>query len=309
MLTLSRTRVLALLFLTFALLLLHSAQADTNGAKSKLSGHVDWKKGVIYATGLGAIPKEENNDAVAYLKARRFATMDARRNLLAVVDHVRIDSQSVGQDFQSVNDTVREEISGLVKGSEIFAERKLKIGNGMLVEVTVTMPLYGEDSLGSAVYPAIAARNKQVVPGPDDAPLSETPKVRIPDGEETAPAPHNGTAYTGVIIDARRQGVERSMSPKIRRTDGSEVWGTLRVAPEFVIDNGIVGYVHSLSEAKKNARAGDNPLVLHAVGRGGEKFKTDVTLSAEDADRLIEADAQGNFLGQFHVLFIVDEDK
>ena len=108
---------------------------------------MDWSSHLIYATGLGAVPKDETNDAVAYLKARSFARMDARRNLLAVIDHVKIDSQTVGQDFQAVNDTVREEISGIIKGSQIFAERKLKIGNGMMVEVTITMPLYGEDSL------------------------------------------------------------------------------------------------------------------------------------------------------------------
>ena len=56
---------------------------------------------------------------------------------------------------------MREEISGIIKGSEIFAERKLKIGNGMMVEVTITMPLNGEDSLSSVLYPEIAKRNRQ----------------------------------------------------------------------------------------------------------------------------------------------------
>lgn len=278
-------------------------------AKSKLSGHVDWSNHLIYATGLGAIPKDENNDAVAYLKARSFARMDARRNLLAVIDHVKIDSQTVGQDFQSVNDTVREEITGIIKGSEIFAERKLKIGNGMMVEVTITMPLYGEDSLGSVLYPEIAKRERQA----EETGGAELPTPRLTKPHLFAPdedgLPGASVPYTGVIIDARGRGVERSMSPKIRRTDGGEIWGTLSVAPDFVIENGITSYAHSVAEARKNGRVGSNPLVLRAQGRYGEKFKTDALLSEADADTLLAADAKDNFLSQFRVIFVVDEDK
>ena len=276
-----------------------------DGAKSKLSGHVDWAKGVIYATGLGAISKEETNDAVAYLKARSFARMDARRNLLAVIDKVKIDSQTVGQDFQAVNDTVREEISGIIKGSEIFAERKLKIGNGMMVEVTVTMPLNGEDSLGSVLYPEIAKRNRAETSDLEAIPVP-TPRIPLPDEDAS---PNSSAAYTGVIIDARGRNVERSMSPKIRRTDGGELWGTLRVAPDFVIENGIAAYAHSVAEARKNGRVGSNPLVIRAQGRYGEKFKTDALLTDADAEALLSADAQSGFLSQYRVIFVVDADK
>ena len=286
-----------------------AARADkpaAQSAKSKLSGHVDWSNHLIYATGLGAIPKDETNDAVAYLKARSFARMDARRNLLAVIDHVKIDSQTVGQDFQAVNDTVREEISGIIKGSQIFAERKLKIGNGTMVEVTITMPLYGEDSLGSVLYPEIAKREKQAEDMGEIIPKIRLPHPTLPDED---PAPGSRAAYTGVIIDARGRGVERSMSPKIRRTDGSEIWGTLSVAPDFVIENGITSYAHSVAEARRNGRVGSNPLVLRAQGRYGEKFKTDALLSEADAETLLSADARDNFLSEFHVIFVVDEDK
>ena len=298
----------ALLALIFALPLLARADKPLKGEKSKLSGHVDWTKNLIYATGLGAIPKDEPNDAVAYLKARSFARMDARRNLLAVIDHVKIDSQTVGQDFQAVNDTVREEISGIVKGTEIFAERKLKIGNGMMVEVTITMPLNGEDSLGSVLYPAIAKRNKQAeeTDGGELLPKVRLPRPANPDED---PAPDSRELYTGVIIDARGRGVERSMSPKIRRTDGGEIWGTLDVAPDFVIENGIVSYAHSVAEARKNERVGSNPLVIRAQGRYGEKFKTDALLTDADAEILLSADAKGSFLSQYRVVFVVDGDK
>ena len=116
-------------------------------------------------------------------------------------------------------------------------------------------------------------------------------------------------AYTGVIIDTRGRAVERSMSPKIRRTDGGELWGTLRVAPDFVIENGIVAYAHSVAEARKNGRVGSNPLVIRAQGRYGEKFKTDALLNDADAEALLAADAQGRFLSQYRVVFVVDADK
>lgn len=96
------------------------------------------------------------------------------------------------------------------------------------------------------------------------------------------------------------------MSPKIRRFNGDEVWGTVKVDLEFVADKGIVGYAKSLEEAKKSDRCGSNPMIIKAVARGGGNFRSDPVLCDADADLLLAENEKGKFLDKFNVIFIKD---
>ena len=102
--------------------------------KSKL----DWDKGILYATGLGAIDSKKGNDAKAYLRAYNYAKYDAIANLLMAVEHVKIDAQTTGKDFEADTE-IKAEIKGIVKGAQVVAERKITVGNGTMVEVTVAL--------------------------------------------------------------------------------------------------------------------------------------------------------------------------
>jgi hypothetical protein len=115
-----------------------------------------------------------------------------------------------------------------------------------------------------------------------------------------------GKPYTSVIIDATGLGLERCMSPKIRRADGSEVWGTVKVDPDYVQEHGIVGYARSLDEAKKSDRCGSNPMIIKAIARAGGKFRSDPVISNPDADLLLAENKKGKFLDKFNVIFIKD---
>lgn len=115
-----------------------------------------------------------------------------------------------------------------------------------------------------------------------------------------------GNPYTSVIIDATGLGLDRCMSPKIRRSNGSEVWGTVKVDIEFVEDHGIVGYARTMDEAKKCDRCGSNPMVIKAIARAGGNFRSDPVLSDADADLLLAEEKLGKFLEKFNVIFIKD---
>jgi hypothetical protein len=112
--------------------------------------------------------------------------------------------------------------------------------------------------------------------------------------------------YTSLIVDARGFGVDRAMSPKVRKTDGSEVWGTLSVTPDFAIENGVVSYATSMEMAMKSSRCGKNPLVIKAVGKSVGGAACDVLISDEDASRVLSEDSAGKFLNTCRVVFIVD---
>lgn len=116
----------------------------------------------------------------------------------------------------------------------------------------------------------------------------------------------NGGPYTGLIIDCRDFGVERSMAPHIRLPGGGEVWGSVNVDPDFVIEKGIVVYARSIEDAIRMDRAGSNPLIVPAVGRSGGNFRSDPVVSERDASRILRANARDRFLDKYHVIFLVD---
>ena len=272
-------------------------------------GRIDWTHGALYATGLGAVSHEEPNQAKAYLRARGFAKLDALRNMLMVIDHVHIDAHTVGADYETQDDTIRAEVEGIVKGAQVISERKIKIGKDMMVEVTVSTHMYGEQSVASVFLPEEIRRSAARTAPPADtspAPSTDQPAASEPSPQEIAPASEDGSHFTSVIIDARGFRIERSMAPKIKRRDGSEIWGTVAVDPDYVIDTGIVLYTRSLSDARQLARAGNHPLELRALGNAGGPMPSDPVLSDADGERLLRIGARDGFLKKFNVIFVVD---
>lgn len=263
-------------------------------------GKIDWQFGAVYAKGIGALPTNEPNKAKAYLKARRYALMSALENMLMVTDRVRVDATAYAEDFEVKNERIRTEVRGFVKGAEVVHERRITLEGAPAVEVTVMARLYGEEGLSRILMPEVI---QQQSAAPERLPVVVKPAtqaVLVPDG------PVASNMYTGVIIDARGFGIRPAMSPKIRRQDGSEVWGTMQVDPNFVIEQGIVSYARSMQEAKANRRAGSNPLIIRAIGYAQTPGRTDPVISDTDARLLMTANEASRFLEQCKVIFLLD---
>ncbi|MHB9037006.1 MAG: hypothetical protein ACYC64_10075 [Armatimonadota bacterium] len=113
-----------------------------------------------------------------------------------------------------------------------------------------------------------------------------------------------GRPYTSVIIDASGLNLQRSMSPKIKKSDGTEVWGTVKIDYDFLEEHGLVAYVTSLEDAKKSNRCGANPMTIKALGIADGKPASDPTIAPEDAALLIEENSKGKFLDKFNVIFV-----
>ena len=109
-----------------------------------------------------------------------------------------------------------------------------------------------------------------------------------------------------MVIDTRDYGVSRAISPKIRRLNGDEVWGTVLVNPDYAIENGIVAYANSEDAARECSRCGKNPLFVRAVGRGGGKAMCDVVVSDGSAKRIVTENSRTNFLEDYKVILIID---
>ena len=127
-------------------------------------------------------------------------------------------------------------------------------------------------------------------------------------GGPTAPPVSNvspGSAYTGLIIDAKGTGVTPAMSPKIYDPDGKEVYGSAYVSRDFAISQGIVGYVKSVDQARDTDRVKGNPAVIKALQSKGPN-KSDLVISKEDAATLRDLSQTQTFMREARVMIVLD---
>lgn len=121
--------------------------------------------------------------------------------------------------------------------------------------------------------------------------------------QELAKPSEPGKPYTSVIIDTTGMNLKRTMSPKIKRADGSEVWGTVKVDMDFLEEHGLVAYTKSMEEAKKSSRCGTNPMIVKALSVAGNPA-TDPIIATEDAKLLLDENDKGKFLDKFDIIFV-----
>lgn len=107
---------------------------------SRIDG-IDWSKGIIRATGKGMYPADSPNRPAAREMAKRAALSDAERNLLWIIEQIKV---GPNQDLISLvarNYIVR--LKGYLQGFHVVGERET--GSG--VEVELELPLTGQGGL------------------------------------------------------------------------------------------------------------------------------------------------------------------
>lgn len=252
---------------------------------------------MLYATGEGAMPseKEQPNRAKAYLQAKAYAKMDAIAALAQAIKGVLISYTSTGENYIAET-KIKEEIKGVLNCVQIVSVKKRAEGKDAIVEVTVRAPnpLKQRSLKQSKIETSQKSKTTAVAAS----------KPVIPSW--VAGTDRTASGYSSVIIDAKGYHIARSMSPRIIRSDGSEVWGTVKADPDFVCEHGIVAYVRSRPEAFSNRRAGDNPLIIRAIGRGPARSGSDIVVSDADAAKLLSEDRRTGFLGEYRVIIVVD---
>lgn len=155
-------------------------------------GMINWTSGEVYATGIGAPPPNAVNPAQARAMAERAAQVVAYRNLLEIVRGVRVDSETVVENFMTKSDIIRTKVDGIIKGSMPIKKQYLSDGS---VEVTVVMRMKGEflnavvpETFGSSMLPSPTVRPAPSVPLPAPPPAPDK-RPEPPRVEPTKPAP------------------------------------------------------------------------------------------------------------------------
>ncbi len=259
-------------------------------------GSVNWDKGAdadIEAIGIGLPP--ENMGARGNVLARRAAVVDAQRNLAEMIQGVQIDSDTVMENLVISSDVVRSKVSAMVKGARIVDEGVNPDGSYF---VKMRVPMYGvTNSIASVAIPELR-ENMEAEPLPEvtDSTLSESEVKDV-----------QSAAYTGVVINAAGMGLEPTFSPVIYDVNERIVYGIRNLDYDKAISRGMVEYAASLEKATRESRAGNNPLVINAIGvRGGKNSvnKVNVVVSVEDGDRILLASEKSGILQNCAVVFV-----
>lgn len=241
-------------------------------------GSVNWDQGVIEAIGIGVPSSMAKSPAQARLMARRAAIVYAQRNLLETVGGVKVTAETTVQNLETTSDIVKTQLTGIVKGAKIIDEQQMSDGS---YQVTLQINLYGRGGLSDVITSATKPPTPVPLPTPSPAYMPAT----LP-------------AYTGLVIDATGLPLVRAMSPVIYDDTGRAIYGHVNLIPEYVVSYGMMDYITTPEDLRAlelgQSRAGSMPIVVKAIGL--RDHNVNIIIRQSDADKILAANAQGNFL-------------
>lgn len=253
-------------------------------------GTTDWSQGVITATGIGVPSPDATSAFHAKAMAKRAALVVAYRNLLEIIQGIRVDSVTTVNNYMVESDVVKTKVQGFVKGAKVIDQKEMADGSFV---ITVEMPLTGE--LPAAIIPKPQGRPAAITfPAQSVSTTSPSRVEKDYDG-----------VFTGLVINAKGLGAKPALNPKIYMEDGRVAYGVEWVDQQTLNDQGIVGYVHGEEAAKVNSRVTHDPFLINAIHVKGEN-KTDLVISDADAQSLHLVPAHVDFLERGRVLVVLD---
>lgn len=248
---------------------------------------VDWSKGIIRATGLGAGKTQDITSGVYRAQAQRAARMDAQRNLAEAVRGVHVTSESSMKDLELEYDQVRTRIDTIIKGMHEVSIEYFEDGT---CQVVLEMPLFGTgESLSDAAFLPFKDEKKVDFPKPVDKKIANDSTVI-------------NNKYTGLVIDCRGMNINCVMSPVIKNADGTKIYGHMNLDIDKVISMGMAAYAGDAYDQISRQRAGSNPLVVKAIRL--DDHNANPVLSVADADKILAANGHDRFLDNCAVVFV-----
>ncbi len=247
---------------------------------------IDWTGGYIFAKATVRLPKisleghpgTARSITEARFKASEEAYEKASLELMRAVGRLRVDSRFslLGQLNQDRD--LRDRMGSL---SELFLVKTRNTSEGY-VGIELALPFYGR-----GLYSLIAAgsRSRSEVPVYDGFPVTDE--------------------FTGLIIDTTElPDFQPALQPAVYTDTGRKIYGPEIASRHCVIRHGLAAYYTTRENAQNDSRVGINPLYTFASGTLGSG-KSDVSLDAEDALRMIASESGRQALQRCGVVFVV----
>jgi hypothetical protein len=264
-------------------LLILNLNAQVNQQVSNY-GNINWQDQILRSTGIGA-PNPKMPLAAQRAGALEAAKRIALRNILETVKGMAINSETTVENAMISSDVINTQVSGIVRNFKVAATRYMSTGD---VEVDVEIPMSG--ILMDALLPG--------QPGGVMLPGQNFPI-------DPSFLPQQSCVFTGLIIDARGTGLRPAIAPRVLDEQGNEVYGTGYVTRDYSVQIGVVGYETDVNRARTNERVADSPLIINGIKAAGTN-RTDVVITNPDAQMVIAAAKNMNFMDQCKVMIILD---
>jgi hypothetical protein len=247
-------------------------------------GNINWQDQIIRSTGIGA-PNPKMPLAAQRAGALEAAKRIALRNILETVKGMAINSETTVENAMMSSDVINTQVSGIVRNFRVAATRYMSTGD---VEVDVEIPMSG--ILTDALLPG--QQGGVMMPG-QNFPI------------DPSFLPQQSGVFTGLIIDARGTGLRPAIAPRVLDEQGNEVYGSGYVSRDYAVQIGVIGYEKDVNRARLNERVADSPLIITGIKAAGTN-RTDVVITNPDAQMVIAAAKNLNFMEQCKVMIILD---
>lgn len=225
-------------------------------------GNIDWTRNTVRATGSGVVDPGNPNAAQARLMAERAAVVVAQRNLLEIVEGVRVDSETRVENFMTDYDVVYSRVQGVVRNARQTGTARYDAEAG-IVEVELEMDIYGPQGLSGALSAAMTA--------PQLSQEQVSPQVR-----------DFLQQYSSLIIDGGQTGLTPSMFPRIYDENGNLLLDTGQYASYLGTGAGMgMRFISDLEGILDQSGLSGSPLVLRAVQAAGA-YGSDIVLAATE---------------------------
>lgn len=146
------------------------------------------------------------------------------------------------------------------------------------------------------IYQPVAVASSQIA--------YETPNVTSRQSARRSVAEYASMAkgnYTGLVVDCRGLELQPVMSPVIKNSNGTKIYGHKNLDYKRIIEEGMADYSGDVENVK---RAGNNPLVVKAVAV--ENFNSNPVVAIPDSNRILIENHATQFLKDLKVVFLFD---
>jgi hypothetical protein len=260
------------------------------------SGEVNFFENYIEVKGIG-IPAASvpAGSPQAYATARRAAVVDANRNIAEIVSTIQIDSQSVNELSQAVQDTVRQSVSTKIRGGQVLKETSMGefTGNDIekagKVEVIMRIPLSGTGGVINAIMPTL---RPEIIKRTDEAKLPTY---------NPSPAPA-AMDYDALIVRVPAT-FKPAIAPKIMTDKGEVLYSAKDVAVDILVSRGAAQYTNNDGKAKTILEGMGAKIILDV--QGAPRTDTDAEIKADDAAKVFNANKKTAFLSKGRIVFLV----
>lgn len=271
-------------------------------------GYINWKIGEYVANVSAPVPAEYRgktvNQAMGKELALRVSRALADSVFLQIVADTRVDAKHRLSQF--IKEDAEIKLAGNIRGKKLIQQKWVMKNNKLWLQASYSISMRGVDGVISNIYDqAIKTR-----------PASQTAPAKVPAGTSG----DTSNTQTVVYIDARGTGLQPALFPVIFDTSGAPLLDPADAGKSSVSENGALEYVVAnpdqsfaltwliqASNAEETApvRKRKKRKAMKATEAGG-LLKSNIIVGKEDAERMRQAQANGELGANPRIIVITD---